>query len=55
MKTDSSPETEDKPQIICATHCLRCHSVLKTVFVHGHEQCATCHAVVEDCCQGAPV
>jgi hypothetical protein len=46
---------EKEQVMVCATHCPRCHTVLRTIFVHGHEQCTTCHAIVEDCCQGAPV
>jgi hypothetical protein len=32
--------------------CPRCNKDLKTVFVHGHEQCLNCGQVVVDCCQG---
>jgi len=32
--------------------CPRCGEKLKTVFVHGHEQCLTCDQVIHDCCQG---
>ena len=38
----------------CAPRCPRCQGVLSTMEVHGHEQCVLCHAVIEDCCQGAP-
>ena len=37
----------------CATRCPRCQGTLQTMEVHGHEQCVLCHAVIEDCCQGA--
>ena len=37
----------------CAPRCPRCQGVLSTMEVHGHEQCVLCHAVIEDCCQGA--
>lgn len=32
--------------------CPRCTEPLKTVFVHGHEQCVNCDQVIYDCCQG---
>lgn len=32
--------------------CQRCGQDLKSVFVHGHEQCLSCGQVVYDCCQG---
>lgn len=32
--------------------CPRCGDHLKTVYVHGHEQCVTCDSVIDDCCQG---
>ena len=35
--------------------CPRCQAVLQTVDVNGHEQCAICHSVIDDCCQGAPL
>jgi hypothetical protein len=38
----------------CAPRCPRCQGNLQTMEVHGHEQCVLCHAVIEDCCQGAP-
>ena len=38
----------------CMPRCPRCQGVLSTMEVHGHEQCVLCHAVIEDCCQGAP-
>ena len=37
----------------CAPRCPRCQGNLQTMEVHGHEQCVLCHAVIEDCCQGA--
>ncbi len=43
----------EKPEI--KRHCKRCDRCgeeLKTVFVHGHEQCLTCSQVIYDCCQG---
>jgi hypothetical protein len=33
-------------------HCPRCGNKLRTVNVHGHEECVECHQVVDDCCQG---
>jgi len=36
----------------CAPRCPRCQGNLKTVFVHGHEQCVVCGQVIYDCCQG---
>ena len=49
-------ETEANPEIKehCAPRCPRCQGNLQTMEVHGHEQCVLCHAVIEDCCQGAP-
>jgi len=32
--------------------CDRCGEELRTIFVHGHEQCVTCGQVIYDCCQG---
>ena len=53
-KREEMKKAADK-QEMCATNCPRCHAVLRTMFVHGHEQCTVCHAIVEDCCQGAPL
>ena len=36
----------------CSPRCPRCQGNLKTVYVHGHEQCVTCGQIVDDCCQG---
>jgi hypothetical protein len=32
--------------------CPRCHSLLKTVVVHGHEQCVVCKSNILECCSG---
>jgi hypothetical protein len=32
--------------------CPRCASSAGLHYVHGHAQCGTCGANVEDCCQG---
>lgn len=32
--------------------CPRCHSPLKTIVVHGHEQCMTCKSNIFECCSG---
>lgn len=32
--------------------CPRCNNPLNTVLVHGHEECVSCHQVIDDCCQG---
>lgn len=32
--------------------CPRCHSPLRTVVVHGHEQCAVCKSNILECCSG---
>lgn len=32
--------------------CPRCHSPLKTVVVHGHEQCVVCKSNIFECCSG---
>jgi len=44
----------DEEQITqhCSARCPRCQGVLKTIEIHGHTQCITCKAVVEECCQG---
>jgi len=33
-------------------HCPRCGNKLRTIIVHGHEQCLECDQVIYDCCQG---
>jgi hypothetical protein len=33
--------------------CPRCGSAAGLHYVHGHAQCGTCGANIEDCCQGA--
>jgi len=50
----SKEEVEQKVINHCAPRCPRCQGTLQTMNVHGHEQCVLCHAVIEDCCQGAP-
>jgi len=55
VHSETDEGADDSPTMICATHCPRCHAVLRTMFVHGHEQCVVCRAIVEDCCQGAPL
>lgn len=50
----STSETNQKTSSV-RVHCRRCNRCgeeLKTVFVHGHEQCLACNSVVQDCCQG---
>ena len=47
-------QKEDEIKNHCAPRYPRCQGVLSTMEVHGHEQCVLCHAVIEDCCQGAP-
>ena len=32
--------------------CPRCHSPLKTIVVHGHEQCMICKSNIFECCSG---
>jgi hypothetical protein len=32
--------------------CPRCQSILKTVVVHGHEQCLICKSNIFECCSG---
>jgi len=32
--------------------CPRCQTQMQPVEVHGHVQCAVCHLVIEECCQG---
>jgi len=47
-------ETSQKTSSVRAhcKRCPRCAEPLRTVFVHGHEQCLTCDQVIHDCCQG---
>ena len=33
-------------------HCTRCGNKLRTIYVHGHEQCFECNQVIDYCCQG---
>jgi hypothetical protein len=44
------PEPDTKPH---PYRCPRCGSATGLHYVHGHAQCSTCSANVEDCCQGA--
>ena len=32
--------------------CPRCQTQMRPVEVHGHTQCAVCHLVIDECCQG---
>ncbi len=32
--------------------CPRCQTQMRPIEVHGHTQCAVCHLVIEECCQG---
>jgi hypothetical protein len=32
--------------------CPRCHNPLRTVVVHGHEQCMMCKSNIFECCSG---
>ncbi len=32
--------------------CPRCRTTMPPINVHGHTQCAVCHLVIEECCQG---
>ena len=45
--------TKEEVKTHCTPRCPRCQGNLQTMEVHGHEQCVLCHAVIEDCCQGA--
>jgi hypothetical protein len=44
------PEPDKAPH---PYRCPRCGSAAGLHYVHGHAQCGTCGANVEDCCQGA--
>lgn len=44
------PETQPTKS---TARCPRCGSAAGLHYVHGHAQCATCGANIEDCCQGA--
>jgi len=51
MPVAKAEDKKTKTRIHCK-RCPRCGEKLKTVFVHGHEQCLTCDQVIHDCCQG---
>jgi len=51
MSTSETSQKTTSVRVHCR-RCTRCGSELKTVFVHGHEQCVACNSVVMDCCQG---
>jgi len=50
----SEPEPDPREQI----YCTRCGAwaeegaVPQLVWVAGHSQCAACHRVIDECCQG---
>jgi len=46
-------EKEEEVKTHCVPRCPRCQGTLQTVNIHGHEKCALCHSIVDDCCQGA--
>lgn len=52
-KCSENSELYQKIKAHCTPRCPRCQGTLQTMEVHGHEQCVLCHAVIEDCCQGA--
>jgi len=39
-------------ELLANQRCPVCTSALKWIYVHGHYQCVTCKAVVNDCCSG---
>ena len=41
-----------KPAADMQAACPRCHSLLATVVVHGHEQCLVCKSNIIECCSG---
>lgn len=47
------PISSSQPARAHSVRCLRCGSTAGLHYVHGHAQCATCCANVEECCQGA--
>lgn len=51
MPASKTTDKKATTRIHCK-RCPRCGEKLKTVFVHGHEQCLTCDQVIHDCCQG---
>jgi len=51
MPIGKTSDKKTKMRVHCKK-CPRCGEDLKTVFVHGHEQCVTCDQVIHDCCQG---
>ena len=46
MQIDLSPAAHGQPA------CPRCHSPLRAIVVHGHEQCAICKSNILECCSG---
>ena len=51
MSISETSQKRSSVRIHCK-RCERCGTELKSVFVHGHEQCVSCGQVVYDCCQG---
>ena len=54
-KRMSTSEIKSKHSLVkehCGPRCPRCQGSLKTVNVHGHDQCVVCGSIVDDCCQG---
>lgn len=49
---DYSEEVNASPSV-CPPACPRCGvRPFRLVEIGGHGQCAVCHSVIEDCCQG---
>lgn len=42
------------PEAAQAGHpaCPRCHTPLRVVNVHGHDQCVVCKSNIRECCEG---
>jgi hypothetical protein len=40
------------PKNMNLQRCPRCHSILETIVIHGHEQCLVCKSNIFECCSG---
>jgi hypothetical protein len=52
LLTVGKNQTTEQPPQKYYKHCPRCGNKLRTIVVHGHEQCLECDQVIYDCCQG---
>lgn len=52
QKTGLTKEQRPQEKLAARPRCPRCGNRLRTIYVHGHEQCIECDQVIDDCCQG---